>query len=202
MITIEWANSLRNKYDWPDNKPLVKPDNHGWFRSHNAAVLKMFLSEKTGSILELGAWLGKSTRHLCQFAPNAAVVTIDHWKGSEEHYLPERTDVKNKLPHLYETFLVNCWEYKERLLPVKNNTIDGMNELFNEGFVPEVIYIDASHDYRNAYNDLSTAHKLWPNALIIGDDWEWPGVHQAVVNYSYSREVILSVYGNCWWLKW
>src|SRR5690606_40474206 len=68
-----------------------------------ARLLSRFLSPQSVLVVELGSWLGKSTRFLLRQAPHATVVAIDHWKGSAEHQRRHR----HRLISLYETFLVD-----------------------------------------------------------------------------------------------
>lgn len=39
------------------------------------------------------------------------------------------------------------------------------------GISPDVIYIDADHHYEPAKEDISTALKLFPDAVLVGDDY-------------------------------
>jgi predicted O-methyltransferase YrrM len=154
---------------FPVVKPTVSPDPHGWFNKLNKEMLIDDVKKST-IIVELGSWLGLSTRWLCDNS-KATVYAIDHWNGSIEHQ--NRGDVKDKLPTLYDTFIVNCWDYKDRIIPIRGNSLDGLIELREIKVIPDLIYIDASHEYEDVLNDLEYSHKLFPSAVIIGDDWNW-----------------------------
>ena len=150
-------------------------------------------------IVELGSWLGRSTRFLLDNAPNATVIAIDHWDGSEEHL----TDKKfaTILPVLYETFLVNCWQYKNRLIPVKNSSLLGLQDVYNEKIKPDLVYIDASHDYDAVTKDLEKTFALFPNTIICGDDWGWDPVRTAVEDFSARNSFMIFSEGNFYSLK-
>lgn len=188
---------------FPSKKPKVEPDPHGWFRKSNEWVLGNELDLTTDCVIELGSWLGKSTRFIAENAPNAKIYAIDHWKGSPEHHEPHRVDVKDKLPTLYETFLVNCWEYKDQIVPLKMDTKKGLLKCYEKGLKPSLVYIDAGHDYESVLQDVQASHGYFPNAVLVGDDWERPGVHRAVIAFAYeqARDMVLGVYQNTWWLK-
>ena len=203
MVSDEWVNQ------WPDQKPDVPPDDHGWFQGPNELVFKNLLSEKTSCVIELGSWLGKSTKFIAQHAPNATIYAVDHWKGSPEHHEPHRTDVKDKLATLYETFLVNLWEFKDRVKPLRMTTKEGLRLCYENGVKPDVIHIDAGHGYDDVMEDIKASKSYFPNALLIGDDWNWTNynegdafsVRQAVIDYAYKERKLLNVLCNVWWLK-
>lgn len=81
---------------------------------------------------------------------------------------------------LYETFLSECWDYRERIIPVRRKSIEGLKLVAEAGLTPDVIYIDGDHSYAAVHDDLVTALSLFPRSAILGDDWDWPGVKQAV----------------------
>lgn len=189
---------LQSKYKWPNKKPSVKKDDHSAFFV-NARQLEGILNDKMCLIVELGPWLGCSTRFILDHAPNAIVLTIDHWKGSAEHFnMPQ---VRDKLPTLYETFLVNCWEYQKRLIPMKTTTLQGLDEIHACGLQPDFLYIDASHDFQSVMSELQKIHSYFPKSLISGDDWSWPEVRKAVETFSHQYRFRVLAEGNFWMIK-
>ncbi len=188
---------LRSEHPWPAVRPRVNPEReHGWFREAIRDLLARHLSDQTRLVLELGSWLGLSTRFILQAAPAADVIAIDHWRGSAEHLnIP---DAAKLLPHLYETFLVNCWESQDRLLPLRMGTIDGLRLIFERGLAPDVIYLDADHSYEAVKADLETCLDLFPEAILIGDDWDWTSVRQAVEDVCGTRKIDVHVWGAGW----
>src|SRR5271155_2569508 len=87
---------------WPNERPIVQepPAVPGWLGDGARELLERSLSPETGLVLELGGWVGLSTRFIADLAPNATVITVDHWCGSPEH---QRNPVwKVMLPSLYE----------------------------------------------------------------------------------------------------
>jgi hypothetical protein len=165
-------DELKRRYPWPETCPSVPANPDGWFCGENRAVLQRRIADAY-TVLEIGAWLGLSTRFLVDNSPGT-VITIDHWKGSSEHKnMPE-------LATLWETFCKNCWKYRGRLIPAKTSSIDGMREIHSLGISPDVIYIDASHEAELVAADLRLAIELWPKAHIVGDDWNWTTVKAGV----------------------
>lgn len=173
--SISSMEILKEMYHWPEKKPSVLQDSHSLFGNHKQ--MKRILSNDMRIIIELGSWLGASTRFILNNAPNATVIAIDHWKGSTEHQKDMAiyySDVYAKrLKTLYETFLINCWTYKNRLIPLRATTLQGLQIIYNLGIVPDLVYVDASHDFDSVLKDLEKIYSCFPSTLIIGDDWEW-----------------------------
>lgn len=196
LYATQPIDHLRQHYSWPINKPSATPDPQSMFV--NGEELSELLNDKIHLIVELGAWLGGSTRYILDHAPSATVITIDHWKGSLEHH--QQSPYTSKLPKLYETFLVNCWKYKDRLIPMKTTTLQGLEEIYQAGLKPDVVYVDASHEYEAVVADLEKIHMLFPNTRIMGDDWSWPTVRAAVTDFAkrYNFKVIANDKKNFW----
>jgi len=189
-------NSLKFQFPWPEKEPKVKLDLQGWFCGENMDALRRAIQETDASVvLELGAWKGLSTLFLYDHCPGT-IISVDHWKGSAEHLnMPE---VVKDLPHLYDIFVRNCWLCKDRIIPVKADTILGMNTIHSLGIRPEVIYVDASHATVDVLNDLSTIFTLFPEARIVGDDWTHKTVQDAVYKLQDSFDFDLKPFGPCY----
>ena len=159
--------------EWPAQRPDVPPCREGWFDAANADFLSHFV--RPGAVVvEIGAWLGKSTLWLADaVGPAGHVYTIDHFKGSKEH----RGDTR--LPTLWETFVVNCWDKRERITPVRLDSRVGLLSLHQRSVQPNVIYVDGAHDYETAVRDIVLAAFLWPAAQITGDDFDRSDVRRA-----------------------
>lgn len=187
---------LKSIYIWPEQKPDIEFNDGGWFPDCNKEVLKKYISPETKIIVELGSWLGLSTRWLLENAPNATVIAIDHWKGSPEN---EKDPI---LPMLYETFLSNCWAYRDRLIPVKETTRYGLYLLKQFDINPDIAYVDAGHDYDSAKEDIFSLLNF--NCRLIGDDFNpisWPGVTQAVWEAAIAVNADIEIHKSCWSFK-
>lgn len=169
------------KETWPVKKPIDWVEAPCWFGT--APQLRRLLTSSM-SVLEIGAWVGHSTKFLAE--NSSFVITIDPWFSSREEYnskvsIPLRPDnplenkVASQLPHIYNTFLINCWEQKEKILPVKKLSEDGLPFVASLGYLPDLIYIDGNHSYKNVLADIRTAKKFFPRAILCGDDYGWSG---------------------------
>ena len=60
-------------------------------------------------------------------------------------------------------------EFKDRFVPFKGYSPLALQELHEMGVKLDIIYIDAM----KIEDDLVAANKLFPNAVLCGDDWTW-----------------------------
>ncbi len=188
---------LRGVFRFPDQIPDVPPSEHGWFGPEHVELLSGALSPETKIVLELGSWLGLSTRFIARNAPNALVFAVDTWAGSVEHR--KDPNLIKMLPTLYDTFIKSCWEYRNRIIPMRMGTVSAMKLLHVHGIVPDLIYIDASHDYADVKPDIHHAFGLFPTAAIAGDDFLWAGVERAVREWALDGMLPAVAKGNIWW---
>lgn len=189
--------ALRASHPWPESKPAVQPRmQDGWLRDKVQRALAAHLSADTQLVVELGSWLGLSTRFISDCAPNAAVIALDHWRGSEEHQ--SRPEFRQLLPELFETFLANCWEYRERIHPLRMDGSEGLRLLAQHGVIPDLIYLDADHSYAAVRRDFELILELFPNAVVVGDDWDWTGVSAAVTDVAEVRKLQVDTDGVAW----
>ena len=103
-------NQLRETYPWPEQKPQVSHTSpqSGWLEDGARELLEQELTSEHRIVVELGSWLGLSTRFIADHAPGAIVIAIDHWEGSPEHHQHEQW--RELLPTLYETFSLSQLE--------------------------------------------------------------------------------------------
>lgn len=162
---------------WPTERPNVSPRRQEWFGAIHADFLSLFVGPGA-IVIEIGAWMGESALWLAnRVGPAGHVYTIDHFKGSREHH--DDPALAEKLPTLWETFVVNCWDKRERITPVRLDSRDGLLTLHQSGVQPAVIYVDGAHDYATVIRDVLLSAFLWPAVQITGDDFDWPDVRRA-----------------------
>lgn len=192
--------ALRRIFRWPAEKPPLLSVVEGFFTLEHAKALSQFISGETRLVVELGSWLGKSTLCFLDRAPQATVIAIDTWLGSPEYYNP-KPSLLGRLPTVYETFLVNCWPYRDRLIPMRTTSLVGLRLVKRAGLAPDLIYVDADHQYWAVKGDVQSAHELFPAARLIGDDYNWPSVRQAVNELGRTSGRTVNTLGVVWWLE-
>lgn len=189
--------ALSERFPWPASKPdvLLPPrELLGWFRDSQRQLLTKDLSPQTRIVVELGSWLGMSTRFIAEQAPKAMILAVDHWRGSPEHH--QRTEFNTLLPLLFETFQALCWGQRARIIPMRMSSLDGLQAISDAGLVPDLIYVDADHSYEAVCADLALSLKLFPETVLDGDDFEWPGVAQAVRECATRENLQLGLVGR------
>jgi hypothetical protein len=166
--------------------------------------------ECPGCIVELGSWLGRSAEYFAKTAPNATIFAVDLWDNSvisgDTHYnsSAENMAIVNQAP-IYDQFLSNMWRYHYRspggpgVVPMKMDGCEALRILHAAGVKPQLIYIDASHHYEGVVRDISTALELFPDADIVGDDWDYPDVQRAVKECGQRAGLeIFDIGYKCW----
>ena len=178
------VEALAGAFPWPVERPRVEPsgEHPGWLGAGTDELLARELSDRTRLVVELGAWRGMSARFIADHAPNAVVVSVDHWEGSPEHRAG--AEFRAILPELYESFLAETWAYRDRVIPLRMTTLDGLRAVAEHGLAPDLIFVDAEHSEAAVGSELDLASRLFPNAVLVGDDCDWDGVRRAVDGFA------------------
>lgn len=166
----------------------------GWFNHKMTYDYLIEQCSEGGTIVELGAWLGKSSSYLVDKAINRNVIIIDSWLGSPDeletnHKLATQTDI-------YEVFKSNMGERKYQ-------SIRGLSKDVVESFQDEsldVVFIDLTHTYEEVKQDITLwLPKVKKGGILSGHDYEiaWGGVMKAVDEMLPSRTIM----ENCWIFK-
>lgn len=202
--------NICNDYKFPNEKPVeldlsIYPK---WFNHRHTEFFSEHVPNTTRLIVELGSWVGFSTRWWCENT-NATVICVDHWAGSAEH----TQFTQEQLDNLYNAFVLSCWTYRNRITPLQMNTVQGMLKIkeYGIGNDVELVYIDASHQYEDVIVDVEMAWEIFPNAILIGDDFTWRNPTQnrrrtvsEAINYfskKYDIEFINSRTSYLWAIK-
>ena len=168
-------NTLQTEYGYPYIKPGISYNLQGWLASGNQLLLNKYVDSNMKIIFEFGSWKGLSATYILKRCnPNCVVICIDMWKGDTSIGFDVQDD-------LYDQFIVNMWKYKKQVIPLKMDGRKAMKYLYNLKIVPDLIYLDMDHSYKEVKKDLQTLFKYYPKTLILGDDiLYWDGVKQAV----------------------
>ena len=180
-----------------DSIHLLPFDAQGWFGNANQIVeICEPLQPKT--VIEVGSWLGSSTRFIAQLIPDdGKVYAIDTWLGSDE--AAHKNDPR--LKRIYHIFLSNVVHagLQEKIIPVRMTSLEAAEAL---NVKADFIYIDASHKTQDVYNDIIAWSKhLNPQGVICGDDWLWDSVRIAVQLASIELKQQIEAEGNFWRFK-
>ena len=199
-ISIPNMNSFKCKYAYPTKKPNAPAIVKGW----NSCWIKQFLNlldpAKKSVIVEVGVWYGKTSKLLLKNFPNATLISVDTFAGGVEHQ-PGMSAHEPELAQLYDVYRVNTWDDRERVVPLRMMSWQGLYEIWKHNVKPDLIYIDASHEYADVKLDLETAYKLFPYAAICGDNLPIKGVKKAVDEFELESGVKINRDGRFWSLE-
>jgi cephalosporin hydroxylase len=182
-------------------KSIYAKDLHGWNSQHH------YLSQSIDKlrpqvIVEVGVWKGGSSifmaSKLKELRLNAALVSIDTWLDSVEHWrAPEWREMLGfefGRPSIMNTFLKNVLDEKldDIIVPLPLDSMNAAHLLSALGIVPDIIHLDGGHDQIMVLADIETWWPiLRPGGYFIGDDYApestWVGVKQAFDGYFNAR---------------
>ena len=157
----------------------------GWMSEDELAFLAA-RAQTCQRVIEVGSWLGRSTRALADHCPGT-VWAVDDWRGDPG--VPE--DPINRVMadmggpgaarHLFTVALMDhLTGGRVKLLTLPS--VEAATQLggeFGRGF--DLIFLDGSHDYASVRADLLAYRPLVRDGgLLCGHDRGWTGVAQAV----------------------
>ena len=135
----------------------------GWCSDAEANELQRLATGKT--VLELGAWKGRSTVVLAEVA--TYVVSVDRHHGIEEaggeDSLPDYLDAVRRLPNV----------------AIVVASFDRFCPLLREEF--DLVYVDGNHDEASVFDDCELAIDcVKDDGMIVFHDWDFETVRQGV----------------------
>ena len=144
-------------------------------------------------IVEIGVWNGASVRTMAEClrdqAIDGAVLAVDTWLGSAEHWIHEPSSLcfAQGRPGKQFVFMANVveWGLVEHVVPLPLDSLNAADLLRLLEVSPDMIHLDGAHDYESVAADLrSWWPRLKPGGVLIGDDYHddpnhWPGVRRA-----------------------
>lgn len=176
-------------------KVLLPFDGDGWFA--NGQHLKAcFAEKKIKTVIEVGSWLGLSTRFLAENVDGGGkVYAVDTWLGSPDEEVHQKDP---RLPQLYEIFLSNVLHagLAHVIIPVQMDSLAAAETL---NVKADLIYIDASHGTEAVYQDILAWHAhLNEGGILCGDDWCWPTVQEGVKKAAATLNLQIE-FEYTWW---
>jgi predicted O-methyltransferase YrrM len=166
-------------------------------------------------VIEVGSWRGRSASVLAEhFRRNnidGAVICVDTWLGSLEHYQADAPSdwsmapyLQGGYPTLYHQFIANLTHLGliDYIVPIPNTSIMAARWLARLGIQADFVYIDASHEREDVAADLKAYFPLVrQGGVFAGDDYMsgWPGVITAVVEFFDNIGLPHQLAGNTWY---
>ncbi|WP_205472033.1 class I SAM-dependent methyltransferase [Nocardioides sp. SYSU D00038] len=124
-------------------------------------------------VLEIGAEFGGSTRRFLGIE-GTRVVSVDPWPDWYSYRGWDTLQSFRDQPDaFYELFLTFNFEHRDRLVPIRRPSPEGLIEVHDAGLDVDLVYIDGDHRFDAVIRDLDVCHALFPGAMLTGDDWEF-----------------------------
>jgi len=138
-------------------------------------------------IIEVGSFCGESAIHMAKFikanALDCAILCVDTWAFGFDHFLGAREKIKPHFgrPDLFYRFMANVIEHgcQDVIVPFAIDSINGARVIKWLGLVPNLIYVDASHEKGDVRRDYEAYWDLLPQngGMLVDDLTGWfPGV--------------------------
>jgi hypothetical protein len=193
LPVFAFAAKLSPPYDTVDVMPY---NPQGWYRN-GASMEWLIRRTNVKVVIEVGSWLGLSTRHIAKTLPEGGVVyAVDHWLGS-----PNENNSMFDMDNLYRQFLSNTIHegLTHKIVPIRMSSVEAARTL---KIKPDLIYLDATHDFTSVMHDLI----LWypfvkGHGVLCGDDYywgDWP-VKRAVDTFAKENNLIVRDDGQWMW---
>jgi hypothetical protein len=170
----------------------------GWFDCQAVYRWAVGTAQPGGVLVEVGAFLGRSTAFLGVEARNAdkglMIHVVDTWRGSREH----QQDPAVLRGTLYQQFLMNMAPVRPIIVPVRKPSVEAAKGYKDKAL--QFVFIDGSHEQRDVEADLSAwLPKIRTGGAIAGHD-----IHLASVRAAIERVVAplalrqLFLAPSCW----
>jgi Methyltransferase domain len=145
----------------------------GWMFP-NELIWLACVAQEHRNIVELGSYLGRSTRALADNTPGT-ILCVDDFKG------PRDVEIDDE-ELIYEDFIKNMEGVRHKLHICKQDFADVDPAQYNHPF--DMIFIDGGHDYASVKRDIDKWYPyLAPGGLLCGHDFEknYPELRRAVL---------------------
>lgn len=194
-------NVLQADFPWPHQQPSTSfTKEHGWLSENTRKMLSLAIRKikiRPLIAVELGSWMGRSARFMLRHGVDW-LICIDHWKMDRDT-IKASPDYRDATPEeLRKGFEHQCWGFKNRIVILQQSTTEGLRAVAKYNLTPHFVYIDASHDEENVRQDVFTAEQLFPSAILVGDDWKFPGIQKVVHETSERTKRQFQSNPNAW----
>ncbi len=180
-----------------------REDFQGW-RSDHPYLTSVVRKMRPKLIVEIGVWKGGSTITMAECLRKeeipGLVISVDTWLGSWDHWKQQtwfnNLRMEEGYPTIYRTFVANVLKrnLQDFVIPLPNDSKNAAVIIKDKGLIPDIIHLDAAHDYESVLSDLRVWWPLLPvGGALIGDDYEtsgsWPDVKRAFDDFFDSAQI-------------
>ena len=188
-----WENAAKIASQHLTKAHFLKKDIPVWFGYSNFydEISKDF--HDGYKVVEVGAWLGRSTAYLANKVKHSKKKvdfhTIDTWKGSLNES-DNQSFVKDHGGSIFEVFLNNLQSQNllKYVTPMQDSSQNAAKNFSNNSL--DAIMINAGHSYDAVRNDILYWYsKIKPGGLISGDNYGGEGVSRAVKQFFHNVSI-------------
>lgn len=155
----------------------------GWMEPEELAYIAE-LASRHKLIVEIGSWRGRSAVAWAQNT-QGFVWCIDTWANDAYgiSFPQDPPDLHQRHDWLLKEFQRNT-EGLNNIFPLRTNSLDGARRIREAGIRPDVIFIDAGHNYNDVVTDIEAWRPLLAEGgVLMGHDYSyegWPDVKTVV----------------------
>lgn len=190
-------------------------DLHGWGEA-SPAFRQLIAQTRPGLIVEVGTWKGASALAMAGIAREMGLSTqilcIDTWLGALEFWTDTNDrerylslQLRHGYPSVYYQFLANvCHQgHQNRIIPFPQAASIAALWLRYYGITADMIYLDASHEEEDVYQDLCNFwESVSSTGVLFGDDYHaWDGVRLAVDRFANEEQRQVGFIADKWVLR-
>lgn len=197
-------------FDWK----ALPVDAQGW-GGESPAFRELIAAERPRLILEVGTWKGASALEMAavcsELGLETQIVCIDTWLGALEFWTDHddaqrygSLALRHGYPSVYYQFLANVCHagQQDRIVPFPQTAATAALWFRRQGITADMIYVDASHEEEDVYQDLCSYWEVVSDAgLLFGDDWSWDGVRMAVERFAAEEGRKVTFTADKWVLR-
>lgn len=171
---------------------------HGWLSEDTQFNLKYAIQTyKPKNILELGSWLGKSAHYMKTLIPQSTLYCFDKFQNI--CHSPYKFEKYNPLDRFYlnfiryETFWANMNTFSN-VYTIREDAFRSLDMMKDKKI--DMIYIDFIKSEKKLSNFLKKIFKLYPNTVIVGDDYVFTPVKKAIKQLLHTKNRYFGLLGE------
>ncbi|PNH07295.1 hypothetical protein TSOC_006260 [Tetrabaena socialis] len=148
-------------------------------------------------VLEVGSFSGGSAIRMARKALELGITSDKFALACADTWLGDT----NMITNVYQDGRVSSL-----IVPLRAPSIVTFKSLERYAVVhgmmrPAVIYLDSAHEPMETLIEISLAWNLLAeDGILFGDDYDWPAVHNDVLNFAYLRNLTVHLYKSQWLL--
>ena len=150
---------LKNKYKFPSKINIInegEKDRVILDIGLNRLINK-HLTNNVKIIFDIGCNVGTATKRCLEISSNAIVISVDKW-------------TTNKKENIYDNFINNVIDYKDRVIPIKMDINKALLYLQKYNIIPDLILLNVITLDKSVNKELLNICKLYPSSKVIGND--------------------------------